>query len=283
MTGQESNGLASGLSLWVAQALAVARLEIGRNFLSLRSLGLYAAAGFFVVICFIGLVVVPIFEEGYDPGAGERSQFFANLFDTLMLRVVVFFVCLVIFTRLIRAEVQEKSLHYYFLAPLKRPVLMAGKFLAGVVAASIMLCASAGLAYVVSFLTLDAGIGSHFLRGPGLLHLGIYLGLTILGVIGYGAIFLAAGLFVRNAILPAILVFGWEWLNFLLPPALKKLSVIHYLHSLLPVPVSEGPLATMVSPTSPWLAVPGLLIFAAALLVLSSRYIQTMEISYSDE
>ncbi len=70
-----------------------------------------------------------------------------------------------------------------------------------------------------------------------------YLGITALACIGYGAVFLIIGLFFRNPIIPAILIYGWEWINFLLPPLLKKLSVIHYLHSLTPVPIPEGPFA----------------------------------------
>jgi hypothetical protein len=41
-------------------------------------------------------------------------------------------------------------------------------------------------------------------------------------------------------IIPGLLLYGWEWINFLLPPGLKKVSVIHYLQSLVPVPMSEG-------------------------------------------
>ena len=46
-----------------------------------------------------------------------------------------------------------------------------------------------------------------------------------------------------------LLLYGWEWLNFLLPPLLKKVSVIHYLNSLVPVPISEGPFAVVAEPT----------------------------------
>jgi hypothetical protein len=61
-----------------------------------------------------------------------------------------------------------------------------------------------------------------------------YAGITMLACVGYGAFFLVVGLFIRNPIIPALLLYGWEWLNFLLPPLLKKISVIHYLNSLMP-------------------------------------------------
>jgi hypothetical protein len=88
---------------------------------------------------------------------------------------------------------------------------------------------------------------------------------------------MAIGLFFRNPVVPALIVYGWEWLNFLLPPSLKRISIIHYLHSLVPVPVSEGPFATVVEPTSPWLAIPGLLLLTLLVLVIASRRIRRME------
>ena len=79
----------------------------------------------------------------------------------------------------------------------------------------------------------------------GLGQLLTYAGITMLACLGYGAFFLVVGLFIRNPIIPALLLYGWEWINFLLPPVLKKISVIHYLNSLVPVPVSEGPFAVV--------------------------------------
>ena len=89
-----------------------------------------------------------------------------------------------------------------------------------------------------------------FLEGQGMTQILTYAGITALACLGYGAFFLVVGLFIRNPIIPALLLYGWEWLNFLLPPLLKKISVIHYLNSLVPVPVSEGPFAVVADPNT---------------------------------
>jgi hypothetical protein len=68
-----------------------------------------------------------------------------------------------------------------------------------------------------------------------------------------------------------------------LPPLLKKVTVFHYLQSLCPVPVSDGPLALLADAPSPWAAIPGLLVFAAALVALSAWKIRRMEIRYEAE
>ena len=96
-------------------------------------------------------------------------------------------------------------------------------------------------------------------------------------------VFLLVGLFFRNPIIPGLLLYGWEWINFLLPPILKKISVIHYLQSLVPVPVPEGPFAVLVEPTPAWISVPSLLLFTGVVLVLASLHIRRMEISYAGE
>ena len=84
-------------------------------------------------------------------------------------------------------------------------------------------------------------------------------------------------------IIPALMLYGWEWLNFLLPPVLKKVSVIHYLNSLVPVPISEGPFAVIAEPTPAWISVPGLLIVTTLVLIAAGTRIRHMEIGYGSD
>ena len=61
------------------------------------------------------------------------------------IRLGVFFGCLGIFSRLIRGEMVERSLHFYLLAPLRREVLLLGKYVAGSIS-SVMLFGAATIA-----------------------------------------------------------------------------------------------------------------------------------------
>jgi len=56
---------------------------------------------------------------------------------------------------------------------------------------------------------------------------------------------MVVGLFFRNPIIPSLVLYGWEWINFSAAAGAEKISVIHYLNSLVPVPLSEGPLAVV--------------------------------------
>ena len=264
--------------LWGRQILAILRLEVRKNFLGRRAILIYLLALGPVFLMAAFAVEVKLHS---NMGAGAINEVFANIYEGFILRTVIFFGCAWIFMNLFRGEVVDKSLHYYFLSPVRREVLVVGKYLSGLVTAGILfLCTTA---FSLFFVYVSYPENVNYLDGRGLGQLLSYLSITALACAGYGAFFLVIGLLFRNPIIPALMAYGWEWLNFLLPPVLKKLSVIHYLHSLAPVPVSEGPFAMLAEPTPAWISVPGLLLVTAVVMVLASLQIRRMQISYSGE
>ena len=273
---------ASSWSLWTRQMLAVMSLEIRKNFLSRRALLLYLIAGLPLgLLTLFALFRMPDDDAGSFSGMSEA---FAGIYGGLILRTLVFFGCAWVFMNLFRGEVVDRSLHYYFLAPVRREVLVVGKFLSGLIATVVLFSiTTVGSMLMLYFSIYPAESARYFADGAGAAHLLAYLGVTILACVGYGAVFLLVGLRFRNPIIPALLLYGWEWINFLLPPLLKKISVIHYLQSLVPVPMSEGPFAVLVEPTPAWIAVPGLFLLTGVVLFLASLHIRRMEISYAGE
>ena len=272
------------LNLWWCQILAILRIEVSKNFWGRRALPLYLLALLPVVILFLLAFVDPDGASDISRDWNSSQQAFANIFDALILRSVVFFGTAWIFMNLFRGEVVDRSLHYYFLAALRREVLVLAKYVAGIVAAVLLF----------SFSTLGALFFLYYARGypanldfmldeGGWLQILAYESITVLGCLGYGAVFMFIGLFFRNPIIPAMVVYGWEWINFLLPPVLKKISIIHYLESQLPIPIDEGPFATIVAPTSAWISIPSLLIFTGLVLTLTAIRIRRMEIRYGME
>ena len=108
---------------------------------------------------------------------------------------------------------------------------------------------------------------------------------------GYGSIFLAAGLLFRNPIIPAATVLVWEGMNMFLPAALKKVSVIFYLQSLSPVvappdanmPALQKLLVTAAEPVPAAWAVLGLLTLTIVVLAVAARKARKLEINYSTD
>lgn len=268
-------------SLWKRQIAAIFRLEVRKNFTGKRSILIYLLAMLPVLIM---AALVSVNADDIRQNFADATVIFANLYEGMILRTVVFFGCAWIFMNLFRGEVVDRSLHYYFLSPVKREVLVAGKYISGLVTSLILFVLMTALSIFFIYLPLGySGAMAHLFDGPGMNQVLTYLSITVLACIGYGAAFLVIGLFFRNPIIPAIILYGWEFINFLLPPFLKKLSIIHYLHSLTPVPIPEGPFAIVAEPTSAWLTVPGLIMVTIAVLVIASVRIRQMEIKYGGD
>jgi ABC-type transport system involved in multi-copper enzyme maturation permease subunit len=222
----------------------------------------------------------------------EDSAVFAGVFQFFYLRLAIFFGCLGIFMNLFRGEILDKSLHFYFLAPIRRDVLMVGKFLAGLLATCIIFVTSELLQIIVFIWKFSPNQRELYLfQNHGLAQSAAYLGVTALACVGYGAFFLAAGMLFRNPILPAGAILIWEAANPFLPALLKKFSVIYYLKSLCPVDIPTPPgtpplLALLVSnpdPVSTPVAILGVVAVALLVLYISSFQVRRMEINYTAE
>lgn len=220
---------------------------------------------------------------GGEESAGEIANRFAMVFQTLGLRTTIFFGCVVLFTGLFRGEILERTLHYYLLAPLDRRVLLLGKYLAGVAAASLLYGGSLVAQLVLLYLPSRSFDGMAVLLSMNTLGLGAsYLLVVVMACVGYGALFVYLSLAFKNPVLPAIVVLGWEGINFLLPATLKRISLLHYLQSLCPVPVSAGPFSIPAEPTPAWLSVLALLALAACFLALAAKKLARLEVAYGE-
>jgi ABC-type transport system involved in multi-copper enzyme maturation permease subunit len=274
--------------LWFVQILAVLRLELRKTFFSKRGFWIYLLA-LAPVVLFTGHSIIQMFDH-FRCGFGSDTTIFASAFQLFYLRLAVFFGCVGIFMNLFRGEVLDRSLHYYFLAPIRREVLLVGKFLAGVIATSVIFTTSTALQIIGNYLHHDWRVVSDYLMNAnGISHIIAYLGATIVACIGYGSIFLGAGVLMRNPLIPAGVILVWESINSFLPPLLQKFSVMYYLKSLCPIQIDPNAggffalLSVNVDPMPPYIAVPGVLLVSLVILVVASLRVRKMEINYATE
>lgn len=275
------------MQLWLRQIAAVLRLEMRKNFFFKRGWIIYCLAAGPVVIT----VLHSLFEARTGVGnrhrLGDDTLIFAGLFQFFYLRATIFFGCMAIFSNLFRGEILEKTLHYYYLTPMRRELLVVGKYLSGLSVALVLFVGSTAAA----FLTLPRHFGAawtdYLFHGPGMSQFGAYLLTAALACVGYGAVFLLCGLFFRNPMIPAAAVFVWENLNPFLPSLLQKVSVIYYLRSLCPVEVPVPPpfsvMAIEADPMPAWVTVPGLLALSLILVAYTAISARQAEINYSSE
>jgi len=221
----------------------------------------------------------------------EDRMIFAGIFQYFYLRLAIFFGCLGIFMYLFRGEMSNRTLHFWFLAPARREVLLAGKYGAGLVASAAIFTGGALLMFGAMLWPHDAVEVQAYWNAGGLGHAFWYAAAAALGCVGYGSVFLAVGLYVRNPIIPAAVLLAWEGVNGILPHALQRMSILYYLQSLCPVPApmdADAPtlirlLAAPAAPASRPGAMLGLLLLTAFVLWIAAVAVRRMQISYGAE
>lgn len=270
-------------SLWWIQFRRFARIEIRRNLFTKRAWWVYFLAFIPVVIIFLHLLID--MHRGFN--LADDTQVLGGVVQLYYVRLGIFFGCLGIFSRLIRGEMIERSLHYYLLSPVRREVILLAKFFAGAVSSVVVF----GTAMIADFVLMYVGYGSagqdYMLHGPGLGQIEAYLLIVVLACLGYGSIFLLLSLMFRNPMPGAMLLLGWEAINPVMPSLLQKFSVASYLRHLMPVSVpAEGIFALLTVETEPvpaWVAVIGLLALIVAVLVYSCVRMRRLEIRYTTD
>jgi ABC-type transport system involved in multi-copper enzyme maturation permease subunit len=239
------------------------------------------------------------FESGILQSANSRTlidleedrRVFATVFQHFYLRLAIFFGCLGIFMNLFRGEMLDKTLHFWFLAPVRREVLLAGKYLAGLIAATLIFTVGAVIAYGGLLWGQEPSQTSALWRDYGATPILWYVASAALACVGYGSVFLAAGMLLRNPIIPAVVILIWEGSNPVLPAMLQKLSVLYYAQSLAPVPPLADPnapalirlLMSPAEPPSAIAAVAGLLALTAVVLWLAARSVRRLEVNYGTD
>ncbi|HSW51244.1 MAG TPA: hypothetical protein VLH09_13760 [Bryobacteraceae bacterium] len=179
----------------------------------------------------------------------------------------------------------------WLLAPMRREVLLGGKYLAGLLAASLIFGLGALLSFRVMLWQKPPAELAIFWQQHGPEHAFSYTAAAVLACVGYGSVFLATGLLLRNPIIPAAVLLLWEGANPFLPSMLQKLSVIYYVQALCPVVPPPDPdmpaiLLLLFSPANPpskIVAVVGLLLVSALVLWLAARAVRRLEINYSTD
>ena len=263
-------------NLWIKQALTVTKVELKRYVLGRRWIGVYLAAYAPVAL----LLFVAIRMAGRVRSLSDLSEMYAFFYQTFMLRLAIFFSCALVFSQLFRGEILEKTLHFYLLAPVRREVIAAGKYLAGTISMALIFTTSTILTNILMYMA-GTSWATFFLEGDGFSNLARYVLVTILACVAYGGVFMLTGLRFRNPVVPAIVVGLWEAFYFVLPETLQKLTIMHYLQSILPLVIDRGPFSVVIDASSGTFSVLALVAFAMLMVWASGKMLKKTEVTYS--
>jgi ABC-type transport system involved in multi-copper enzyme maturation permease subunit len=272
--------------LYGSQIGVLVRNEVRRNLFTRRRISVYLLALIPVVI----ILTHVIFDRNEPTGPAQMendTRVLAGIIQLYYVRLGIFFACMGMFTWLFRGEMVERTLHYQFLVPIRKEVLVIGKFLGGTIICVLVFEAAIVACFYLMYSRFGAAGSSYIFEGPGLGQLGAYLLVAALACLGYGSVFLALSLLFKNPVVPGLVLMGWEAIAPIFPAWAQRLSVNFYLKHLCPVSLPlDGPMAiftVVAEPVAPVLAVAGLLCLVLAVFVLSCFLIHRIEITYTAE
>ncbi|MCC7009262.1 MAG: ABC transporter permease subunit [Acidobacteria bacterium] len=143
-------------------------------------------------------------------------------------------------TSLIADEVEEKTLTYLFIRPIRREAVLLGKYLAYLVCTIAVV-----LPAVVLVWLLVVPLGGSL--GGGIVDVLEDLGILAAGLAVYGALFALVGATVkRPLVVGLVFVFGWESIALALPGAFGRFTVAHYLQGLVPHAMPSDSLVSLL-------------------------------------
>ena len=185
----------------------------------------------------------------------------AEMFDTILWLLFLRFAVPVLGvwygTSLIADEVEEKTITYLFVRPIRRGTVVVGKYLAYLACTSIVMLAAVTLVYVAIV------VRSAFPEDVSLTRALAVLGL---GLAAYGALFAFMGAWLRRPLVSGLVfAFGWEQVALVLPGYLRRFTLAYHLDSVF----REGPTA---STSLFWL-----LAITAGCLLLATRVVERRE------
>jgi ABC-type transport system involved in multi-copper enzyme maturation permease subunit len=114
--------------LYASQIAVLVLTEVRRNLFTKRRVWVY-----FLALVPVFIILTHIIFDRNAPGPGQLetdTQVLAGIIQLYYFRLGIFFACMGIFTWLFRGEMVQKTLHYQFLSPVRREVLVVGKFVA---------------------------------------------------------------------------------------------------------------------------------------------------------
>jgi hypothetical protein len=223
---------------YIASALRVFELSLGEMLWSRRTIfmGLLVGAPvlFALLVRFLVSLGAPIFE-GTEVRNGVRSTvrvagpiIFGHVIWLLYLRVIVPILGVFYGTSLMADEVEDKTITYLFVRPIRRGSVLLGKYLAYLVCTVFVVLPSVVLVYLLV-------VPIHGTLGGSFIDVVKDLILLTLGLAVYGAVFAFVGAKLKRPLLVGLMfIFGWEQAAMAFPGYMKKFTVAYYLQGLVP-------------------------------------------------
>ena len=244
----------------------------------------------------LGMAGLPVFISGIycvrmlamygyasDQVPGMLNEVFQTLFRTLYIHFIIFFIANIFGFSLLRKEVDDRTLHYLFLQPVRKTTVILSKYIGFLGITWVVLCVTLLLTYFL--FQIPYGVKSLFVdlfqKGRALtLIQECFIMLVALAM--YGAFSMVMGSIFKTAWY-GLIFYLWETGLPYLPSTMKFFTISHYLQSLTPeksaIPKKMFELyGEMPSPLRCWIT---LLVVLAVLIGITVFLIRHYECKYT--
>ena len=156
------------------------------------------------------------------------------LFHVMMFFLLFVSILIALFygNAMIGDEVDNRTIIYYFTRPIPKFTIILGKFVAYIASVFLILIPPMLLSFLI--ILSDKEMSGDFASTVDIFAR--QLGVTMLGLMVYGSIFMFFGTSLKHPIISGLLfAFGWEKIMLIVPGLIRKFSVAHYLISAFPI------------------------------------------------
>jgi ABC-type transport system involved in multi-copper enzyme maturation permease subunit len=219
---------------YLTSALRIFDLSLSEMLWSRRTIFMALIVGAPVVIALILRLLVSLGLPLFDDGGARNSvrmtgpAIFGLMIWVFYLRFTVPVLGVFYGTSLMADEVEDKTITYLFVRPIRRGAVLVGKYLAYLACTILVVLPSVVIVYLL-VVPMQGSLGGSFI------DLLKDLGMLAIGLAAYGALFAFIGAkFNRPLLVGLIFIFGWEQAALAFPGYMKKFTVAYYLQGLVP-------------------------------------------------
>jgi ABC-2 type transport system permease protein len=226
------------------------------------------------------LLVAKIVELGNPGGDVSAEKVFSNVL-VIYIQLLIPVLALLFGTLNINEEMDHKTLIFLTTAPIPKPAIIVGKFAVFVTLSAIIVNSG----FLLSFIIINV---NHFGNMVHVSEFLSFMGVGILALIAYMALFTLMGVLMKKAlVLGLMFIFGWENVVQYFPGTTQKFTISHYLKSLLPFTNQSSNsilsiLTNLLEPSSTVESITVLLLLTVITLVGACYIFQNKEYVISD-
>ena len=225
------------MAIWRIKKISDLFLDIKTSFLHALTITLRRDRFLLMAVICVLPVIIPIFVALFSRAMFRESglEIFIRLSEQVFVHTLTPLLALFIGLIGIREEVDSLTIVYLLTRPVSKSAWILGRFLAYMLIATFLL--TVGLVFTFFACIVLGSIHVDFI-GIGLLLQ--YLGVGIMGLLGYGAISFMLGCATNYPIIiGVILFFGWEKIANVIPGIADFWTIQKYLDSMFPALASQ--------------------------------------------